>query len=501
MTPRNDGDIWRLDLFALPPFGWLGALLKTPTLANLKARHEALAVLFEELAIAVERGIPLDQALSMAGRPAKSIAPWARPRPAVSLKLLFGAVFAFAIGLAMSPLLLLGYLLMGPRMINAPAIARRLAARMHGHVVRGVPLSGAMQRMGVDFETSEIELVRMAEEGACLPAGLRSLARYQATEHRLLTQTGSLVYPILLLFILSTIAGFMLVKIVPRFVDIFEQIGVEFPPLTEAVIRVSHWSSTSLLLPLAAFALLLVVWYGLMNGSLVSRVLLYIMAGVQCAVVCMGAALGVAWGVVLAASLENTATGVVMMIAAGIVGLLVSVAATPLFLSFMENMLLLLHRALRRLLLHVPVLGAGARAERDARWMAAFSLALDIGRSAPDALRVAGRIARGGLEGRSLRAAEFAASGHSIGEACVRHALPDRRAAAMIAWKDESPDLLPSLRAIAADSSARATETMTRSNQAAEVAVQVAIGAVAGFFVVAMYLPLFQIPVSVAAKQ
>lgn len=496
----NERSVWKIDLLSLGPLKRLRKGWSMPTLANLRARSEALGILYEELAVATERGVPLDRALEMAGEPARSLPEWEGSQRPFSIVLFVAGIMALCFGLFALPLVVVGYLIMGPRLVDASAIARRLGKKLHRHVANGLPLSDAMTRCGTDFETPEIEVVRMAEDAGMLAAGLRRLARYQTTEHRLLTQTGSLVYPIMLLVFLLSVGAFMLAKVVPKFVDTFQQIGAELPPLTLALVGLSDSILLALALPVLAGILFLHVWYGLMNGGTVGRVLAIAFGWLASVGVFTGAALVAGWQVVLWTSMGGGPAEVWIMAFSGACGILFSIIAAPAFLASAERVLLSVHRGVRSLLVRVPVLGAGARAERDARWLMALSLALDTGRTAPEAIDAAGRVSGGGLAALSAKASGLVAAGHGIGDACARLGLPGRRAAAMIAWKDASPDFLPSLREIAADSSARATETLARASQIAEVVAQILIGFVVGVFVLAMYLPLFGIPQIVALQ-
>jgi len=496
----NERSVWKIDLLSLGPLKRLRKGWSMPTLANLRSRSEALGILYEELAVATERGVPLDRALEMAGEPARSLPEWEGSRRPFSIILLLGGLSVIFFGLLILPLVVVGYLIMGPRLVDASAIARRLGKKLHRHVANGLPLSDAMMRCSTDFETPEIEIVRIAEDSGKLPAGLRGLARYQATEHRLLAQTGSLAYPIMMFMFLSLVATFMIWKVLPKFIDIFQQIGAELPPLTLSLAGLSRDPLVGILLPLLTAALFLHIWYGLMNGGMAGRVLAIAIGWLASLGVFGGAALVAGWQVVLWTATSGGATETWIMALAGLCGFVLSIVAAPAFLTSVEHALLSVHRGVRSLLVRVPVLGAGARAERDARWLMTLSLSLDTGRTAPEAIDAAGRVSGGGLAAVSAKASGLVAAGHGIGDACVRLGLPGRRAAAMIAWKDASPDFLPSLREIAADSSARATETLARANQIAEVVAQILIGFVVGVFVLAMYLPLFGIPQIVALQ-
>ena len=111
----------------------------------------------------------------------------------------------------------------------------------------GIPLTDAMRRHPKSFDAVYCAVVAAGEASASLPAMFDRLANVVSAQRTLRNKVlGSLAYPVLLIGMSSTILLSMLFFVVPRFHDMFIQLGVEAPASTKFLLATgdflsSHW--------------------------------------------------------------------------------------------------------------------------------------------------------------------------------------------------------------------------------------------------------------------
>jgi type II secretory pathway component PulF len=466
-------------------------------MANSAARREAKGALFGELAEATRQGMPLDAALLHASqnvdesrkrRWRSNLPPGAesRHRPLDVL-----------IAILMTVVGHLGYVfygLMALRMTDIERISRLLALRLYRYVAAGYTLSDAMRRCSEDYDVSEVQMIEASEQWGALPDGLKRLSQFQISE-RQLTMMGTLaLYPFWMGGLLLVVATFCMVFIIPKFKDIYDQLGAELPAPTTLLLNYAQFFSGSvagLLVNLVWIGLLLFfILRGLLNGTRMTKLLVGLAVCLSVAGITAGA--GMSLVDAMNSNHNNPDEGWYVMSVIGLVVLL-TVLVVPYILSGIEKFVLRVERNSRPLLRFLPLAGRAVRVEQQARWLGALALGLSSGVTPDRALRSAGRICGGNIERKSFYAAELAAGGYAIGAACVRAGVLDTAANYRLQLLDGRPDYLDGLRSIAEDSSQYAYEWLQRSGRVAEIFMIVALGIVAAFFVIAMYLPLFNI--------
>jgi general secretion pathway protein F len=136
---------------------------------------------------------------------------------------------------------------------------RDVLLSVHGSVLEGRRLSEAMGREPASFPPLYRGMVAAGEGSGTLPVILERLAGLLERQGQVRSKVlSAIAYPV----ILSLVAGFvvfaLMVFVVPRVVEQFEDIGQELPLLTRAVIGVSHFLAGwwwALLLGMAALAI------------------------------------------------------------------------------------------------------------------------------------------------------------------------------------------------------------------------------------------------------
>jgi type II secretory pathway component PulF len=296
--------------------------------------------------------------------------------------------------------------------------------------------------------------------------------------------------------LLITIAAFCLVFILPKFKDIYDQLGAELPAPTQALLDLATalsngWAAMVINL-FWVLALAFFIVRGIMNGTRVTKLILTLTFA------------GLVWSIVMGASAALVEffygpynpgpNAVFYQLLISLACLLVVLLLVPYLLEGVEASVLRMERRFRKVLRFLPIAGRAVRVEQQARWLGALSLGLSSGVPPDQAVRAAGMICDGPMERRSLYASELVAAGHPIGRACVQARVLQDADNHRLALLDGRSDYLQGLRSIAADNAQMAYEWLQRSGRVAEISLLIILGLMAGMFAIAMYLPLFNIP-------
>ncbi|MCX7718334.1 MAG: type II secretion system F family protein [Candidatus Sumerlaeaceae bacterium] len=488
------------DLFDLSIFRWWVWKWRSLIMANLRVRREAKAVLFGELAEALRQKMPLPEALAANSQTLEES--WRRKRHGVgrgadsrhSIVQRFTALFIVGIGFVV----FLIYTALSFRYTDPERVARLMANRLHKLVVRGVPLSEAMRRCHPDYDRAEVAIVENAEKWGNLPEAIQRLSAYQVTEKTLTGAGVSAMYPVILAYVLLFPVGFIQILLLPKFADIYVQLQADVPALTRALMNFNP-TSFPIVLATVAWWLLILFWIvrAVMNGNFMARYIIGLgilsfgfwfasPGGVLFPVWCVMPLFPWDWAT------RQPIVGVIPLV------LFFTALIMPYLLARVEVWILAIERASGRLLPWLPflgrTLGKAAKAEADSRWLAALSTALSAGVPAPDALRMAGATVGGVYRRRSEAAASLALQGLSLGGACVRAGVLEPRLNHRLVLADRSPQFMNALQAIAEDAGDNAQQVLSRTARIAEVAGQVLVGCVMAAAVIAIYLPLFNIP-------
>jgi len=105
---------------------------------------------------------------------------------------------------------------------------------------KGLSLSDAMERQPGTFSSLFIALVKAGEVSGSLQTILDQLATYLENVHDTNQKVKSaLYYPFLVLGFLVAVLAIMLIFIVPRFSEVYAQLGADLPTATQTLVRVS----------------------------------------------------------------------------------------------------------------------------------------------------------------------------------------------------------------------------------------------------------------------
>lgn len=106
----------------------------------------------------------------------------------------------------------------------------------------GESLAVAMMRSPKAFDETLISLVRAGEASGSLDTSLERMAvQYKKDAHIKASIKKAVSYPIIVLVVAFAVVIFMLLVVVPNFMDMFDDIGIEMPKITLMVVAASEW--------------------------------------------------------------------------------------------------------------------------------------------------------------------------------------------------------------------------------------------------------------------
>ena len=114
--------------------------------------------------------------------------------------------------------------------------AKRMLERVRDTVRGGAPLSDALEAEHGVFSRLYVNMVRAGEAGGSLDDTLRRLADYLERSRELKsTVINALIYPAFLIGMVFMSLFILLIYVVPQFVPMFKDMGVEMPLITRVV--------------------------------------------------------------------------------------------------------------------------------------------------------------------------------------------------------------------------------------------------------------------------
>ena len=123
-----------------------------------------------------------------------------------------------------------------------PGMLRSCLKQVTEDVEGGATLSEAMSRHPKCFDRLYCNMVAAGEAGGVLDVILQRLADFLEKAQKLKRKIiGAMIYPCVVISIAGGIVTFIMVTVVPKFREIFEDFGTKLPAPTEFLITVSNW--------------------------------------------------------------------------------------------------------------------------------------------------------------------------------------------------------------------------------------------------------------------
>ena len=118
-----------------------------------------------------------------------------------------------------------------------PCKLRDILREISSDIQSGSTFSEGLAKHPKQFDRLFVNMVRAGEVGGMLEVVLSRLALFMERREALKRRVkGALIYPIAVIIIASSIVGFLLVKVVPVFADIFREFGGQLPWPTQFLI-------------------------------------------------------------------------------------------------------------------------------------------------------------------------------------------------------------------------------------------------------------------------
>lgn len=119
--------------------------------------------------------------------------------------------------------------------------ARRIVERIRDHVRSGAPLSEALEAEPGVFSRLYVNMVRAGEIGGSLDVTLARLANYLERAKALRESVvNAMIYPAILVVMVFAAIFVLLIFVVPQFMPMFKDMGVELPLITQIVLFVGN---------------------------------------------------------------------------------------------------------------------------------------------------------------------------------------------------------------------------------------------------------------------
>ncbi len=140
-------------------------------------------------------------------------------------------------------------------------IFKERIANMARDIEQGSTLSEALARYPRQFDALYVNMVRAGEVGGVLEAVLNKIAEFLERRAALISKIRSaMVYPVVVLLFASIIVLCILWFIMPKFEDIFKQLGAEMPWLTQKLINASNTLRERWWVPLLYLIGFIIAW-------------------------------------------------------------------------------------------------------------------------------------------------------------------------------------------------------------------------------------------------
>jgi type IV pilus assembly protein PilC len=123
-----------------------------------------------------------------------------------------------------------------------PGVLKNQLTDVAEDVEGGSTLSEALSKHPKTFDKLYVNMVRAGEAGGVLDSILERLAAFMEKSQRLKKQViSALIYPAAVITVAGAILAAIMVFIIPKFKDMFEDMRMELPALTIMLVNFSNW--------------------------------------------------------------------------------------------------------------------------------------------------------------------------------------------------------------------------------------------------------------------
>lgn len=121
-------------------------------------------------------------------------------------------------------------------------IFKEKIGQMAKDIESGSSLSEALSRHPKVFDKLYVNMVRAGEIGGVLETILNKISEYLEKRQAMISKVRSaMMYPVVVSFVATGIVGFIMIVIIPKFEEIFRQLGADkLPGLTQLMVNISQ---------------------------------------------------------------------------------------------------------------------------------------------------------------------------------------------------------------------------------------------------------------------
>jgi len=129
------------------------------------------------------------------------------------------------------------------------ATKRKVFSNIIYELIKGETFSAALQKQGDVFPKLLVNMVKTSEMTGDLPGVLDDMNDYYAALDKTKKQmVSAMMYPLIILGFSIVVISFVLIYVVPKFVDLFQQNNAELPTITKVIVNISKFMKDNYLI-------------------------------------------------------------------------------------------------------------------------------------------------------------------------------------------------------------------------------------------------------------
>jgi len=123
-----------------------------------------------------------------------------------------------------------------------PGLLKSIIGGVQDEVEGGGSLSEAMSKYPRAFDKLYVNMINAGEAGGVLDIILNRLADFMEKAAKLKKKViGAMIYPAVVISIAVAVVSMIMIFVIPKFKEIFNDFGLKLPPVTQVLLTISTW--------------------------------------------------------------------------------------------------------------------------------------------------------------------------------------------------------------------------------------------------------------------
>ncbi len=123
-----------------------------------------------------------------------------------------------------------------------PGLLKAIIGGVQDEVEGGGSLSEAMSKYPRAFDKLYVNMINAGEAGGVLDIILNRLADFMEKAEKLKKKViGAMIYPAVVISIAVAVVSMIMIFVIPKFKEIFNDFGLKLPPVTQVLLTISTW--------------------------------------------------------------------------------------------------------------------------------------------------------------------------------------------------------------------------------------------------------------------